>query len=147
MKALGDHMHSLGVSFGIYSDEGTRTCGGFQGSEGHEATDAKTFASWVRQPDGAAGRGRALPISSHAAFDGQGVDYLKLDGCYNNKAGYIPGCENPHTPPSSLMLTPCCMPKIRRWGRGCRRAGVTSSTHAAGRRTSVGTRAPSPGPR
>ena len=52
MKALGDHMHSLGVSFGIYSDEGTRTCGGFQGSEGHEATDAKTFASWVRQPDG-----------------------------------------------------------------------------------------------
>ena len=52
MKALGDHMHSLGVSFGIYSDEGTRTCGGFQGSEGHEATDAKTFASWVRQPGG-----------------------------------------------------------------------------------------------
>ena len=95
MKALGDHMHSLGVSFGIYSDEGTRTCGGFQGSEGHEATDAKTFASWVRQPDGAAGRGRALPISSHAAFDGQGVDYLKLDGCYNDKAGYVPGCENP----------------------------------------------------
>lgn len=46
MKALGDHMHSLGVKFGIYSDEGTRTCGGFQGSEGHEALDAKTFASW-----------------------------------------------------------------------------------------------------
>ena len=35
-----------------------------------------------------------MPII-HAAFDGQGVDYLKLDGCYNNKAGYIPGCENP----------------------------------------------------
>jgi hypothetical protein len=46
MKHLGDHMHSLGVSFGIYSDEGTRTCGGFQGSEGHEAKDAKTFADW-----------------------------------------------------------------------------------------------------
>ena len=29
MKALGDHMHSKGVNFGIYSDEGTRTCGGF----------------------------------------------------------------------------------------------------------------------
>ena len=66
MKHLGDYMHSKGVSFGIYSDEGTQTCGGFPGSEGYERLDADTFASW-------------------------GVDYLKLDGCYNNKSGFVKG--------------------------------------------------------
>jgi hypothetical protein len=74
MKSLGDHMHGKGVSFGIYSDEGTRTCGGFPGSEGHEDTDAKTFAAW-------------------------GVDYLKLDGCYNNKTGYKVNCSAAATNP------------------------------------------------
>jgi hypothetical protein len=59
-------MHKRGVRFGIYSDEGTKTCGGFPGSEGYEQVDADTFAAW-------------------------GVDYLKLDGCYNDKAGYIKG--------------------------------------------------------
>lgn len=53
LKALGDYLHSKGVRFGIYSDEGTSTCGGYPGSEGYEDVDAKTFASW-------------------------GVDYLKL---------------------------------------------------------------------
>jgi len=66
MKALGDYMHSKGVKFGTYSDEGTKTCGGFPGTKGHEKVDAETFASW-------------------------GVDYLKLDGCYNDKAGYATG--------------------------------------------------------
>ena len=28
LKALGDYMHHKGVKFGIYSDEGTKTCGG-----------------------------------------------------------------------------------------------------------------------
>ena len=56
LKALGDYMHSRGVKFGIYSDEGTMTCGGYPGSEYHEEEDAKTLASW-------------------------GVDYLKLDVC------------------------------------------------------------------
>ena len=54
LKTLGDYMHSRGVKFGIYSDEGTMTCGGYPGSEYHEVQDAKTLASW-------------------------GVDYLKLD--------------------------------------------------------------------
>ena len=96
MKALGDHMHSKGVHFGMcvlpvvqipkgsgtacsplqpfactacmcsYSDEGTQTCGGFPGSKGYEKVDADTFASW-------------------------GVDYLKLDGCYNNESGFATG--------------------------------------------------------
>lgn len=66
MKALGDQMHSLNVHFGIQSDMGTKTCGGQPGSKGFEQTDAATFAEW-------------------------GVDYLKLDGCYNDKPGYIQG--------------------------------------------------------
>merc|ERR1712048_249414 len=66
MKALGDYMHSKGVKFGTYSDEGTKTCGGFPGTKDHEVDDANTFASW-------------------------GVDYLKLDGCYNNQQGYVSG--------------------------------------------------------
>ncbi len=49
-----------------YSDEGTQTCGGFPGSKGFEKVDANTFASW-------------------------GVDYLKLDGCYNNESGFATG--------------------------------------------------------
>ena len=46
LKALGDYMHGKGVYFGIYSDEGTMTCGGYPGSEYHELQDAKTLASW-----------------------------------------------------------------------------------------------------
>lgn len=56
-----------GLKFGIYEDYGTKTCGGYPGSEGYESVDAKTFADW-------------------------GVDYLKFDGCYSNatakRAGY-----------------------------------------------------------
>ena len=60
IKSLGDFMHSKNVRFGIYSDEGTKTCGGYPGSKGYEKIDAETFKDW-------------------------GVDYLKLDGCYNNE--------------------------------------------------------------
>ena len=56
LKALGDYMHNQGVYFGIYSDAGTMTCGGYPGSQHHEKQDAATLASW-------------------------GVDYLKLDAC------------------------------------------------------------------
>jgi alpha-galactosidase len=56
LKWLGDYLHSKGLKFGIYEDAGTSTCGGYPGSYGHYAQDAKTFASW-------------------------GIDYLKLDWC------------------------------------------------------------------
>ncbi len=63
MKALGDYIHSRGLKFGIYQVPNEKTCaqgtGGFPGatgSKGHEAQDARTFASW-------------------------GVDYLKYDWC------------------------------------------------------------------
>ena len=56
MKALADYIHGKGLKFGIYSDAGSRTCGGRPGSRGHEYQDALTYASW-------------------------GVDYLKYDWC------------------------------------------------------------------
>jgi alpha-galactosidase len=56
IKALSDAIHALGLKFGMYSDRGTKTCGGFPGSQGFESQDAKQFASW-------------------------GVDYLKYDNC------------------------------------------------------------------
>ncbi len=69
MKALGDYIHARGLSFGIYATPGRLTCGelyndypGHLGSLGHEALDAKTFASW-------------------------GVDYLKYDWCNANHDG------------------------------------------------------------
>ncbi len=56
IKALADYVHSKGLKFGIYSDAGYRTCGGFPGSLGHEYQDARQYAAW-------------------------GVDYLKYDWC------------------------------------------------------------------
>jgi alpha-galactosidase len=56
MKALGDYIHSKGLKFGIYSSPGAKTCGGYEGSLGHEEQDAKMYAGW-------------------------GVDYLKYDLC------------------------------------------------------------------
>jgi alpha-galactosidase len=56
IKAVADYVHSKGLKFGIYSDAGTKTCGGKPGGLGHEYQDAISYASW-------------------------GVDYLKYDWC------------------------------------------------------------------
>jgi alpha-galactosidase len=56
MKALSAYVHAKGLKLGIYSSPGPRTCGGFEGSYGHEEQDAKTFAAW-------------------------NIDYLKYDWC------------------------------------------------------------------
>ncbi|MGA7711632.1 MAG: glycoside hydrolase family 27 protein [Rhizomicrobium sp.] len=56
IKKLADYVHSKGLKFGIYSDAGTKTCGGRPGSRGFEYQDAKQYAAW-------------------------GVDYLKYDWC------------------------------------------------------------------
>ena len=58
MAALGEYIHNETLKFGIYSSAGTKTCAGRAGSLYYEDTDAADFASW-------------------------GVDYLKLDNCYN----------------------------------------------------------------
>jgi alpha-galactosidase len=56
MKALADYVHSKGLKLGIYSGPGRKTCAGYEGSYGHEAQDAMTWAKW-------------------------GIDYLKYDWC------------------------------------------------------------------
>lgn len=61
MKALGDYLHERGFKFGLYSCAGTRTCGDYPGSWGHEFQDARLFAAW-------------------------GVDYLKYDWCNHGAA-------------------------------------------------------------
>ncbi|KAL0959823.1 hypothetical protein HGRIS_011502 [Hohenbuehelia grisea] len=69
VPALASYVHSLGFKFGMYSDGGVFACdfvGGtahYLGSLGHEADDAKTFASW-------------------------GADYLKVQFC---PTFYVPG--------------------------------------------------------
>ena len=46
MKAVADYVHSVGAKFGMYTAIGPITCSGYEGSAGHEAIDAATFASW-----------------------------------------------------------------------------------------------------
>ena len=56
MKALADYVHAKGLKLGIYSSPGPKTCGGYEGSYGHEQEDANTYAAW-------------------------GIDFLKYDLC------------------------------------------------------------------
>jgi len=53
---LTRYLKNLGFTPGIYTDAGTKSCGGYPGAYGHEEIDATTFSSW-------------------------GFEYLKLDGC------------------------------------------------------------------
>lgn len=57
---LADYAHQRGMKLGIYSGPGQTTCAGYTGSEGHEAEDARMFASW-------------------------GVDHLKYDSCCSHR--------------------------------------------------------------
>jgi alpha-galactosidase len=56
MRELAVDVHSRGLMLGIYSSPGPKTCGGYEGSYGHEQQDANTYATW-------------------------GIDYLKYDWC------------------------------------------------------------------
>ncbi|CAH2089716.1 unnamed protein product [Euphydryas editha] len=57
MKAIADYLHKKGFKFALYQDYGNKTCMGYPGVLGHEATDIQSFVDWD-------------------------VDYIKLDGCY-----------------------------------------------------------------
>ena len=46
VKDVADYVHSVGAKFGIYTSIGPLTCGGYEGSAGHEETDVKQFAKW-----------------------------------------------------------------------------------------------------
>jgi len=79
MKALADYVHSKGLKIGIYSGPGTKTCGGYAGSLGHEQQDAQMYADW-------------------------GIDYLKYDLC-----SFIPDvmekqAPNDHAAQMRLMI-------------------------------------------
>ncbi len=56
MKALADYVHARGLKLGIYTSPGPKSCAGYEGSYGHVAQDAQTYAGW-------------------------GIDYLKYDLC------------------------------------------------------------------
>ena len=46
MKGLTDYIHSFGFKAGLYSSPGSQTCGGCEGSFGHELADAESWADW-----------------------------------------------------------------------------------------------------
>lgn len=57
-RVLADHLHSMGLKFGMYNDIGSNLCAGsYVGTCGHEADDAATYISWD-------------------------IDFLKVDNCY-----------------------------------------------------------------
>nr|XP_022920565.1 alpha-N-acetylgalactosaminidase-like [Onthophagus taurus] len=66
IKSLANYVQSLGLKFGIYEDSGYKTCAGYPGIYGHLEIDAQTFADWE-------------------------VDYIKLDGCYNDPETLVDG--------------------------------------------------------
>ncbi len=78
MKALSDYVHSKGLKLGIYSSPGPKTCGGFEGSYGHEQQDANTYAKW-------------------------GVDYLKYDLCSYETNMKMWDLNHPEKPISRLQ--------------------------------------------
>lgn len=78
MKALGDYVHSKGLTFAIYSAESTETCGGYPASKDYEALDAQTFASW-------------------------GVDYIKVRAW---DLGYLSTCSDCDDQLCSAMRRP-----------------------------------------
>ena len=59
LKALADHIHALGLKFGMYSSRGTKTCAGYPASQDFEQQDALQLERW-------------------------GADYLKYDNCYTS---------------------------------------------------------------
>ena len=130
MKGLVDEIHALGFKAGLYSSPGPETCGGCEGSYGHEAQDAARYAEW-------------------------GFDYLKYDWCsyedifksetgcrwWDEKARDDPGTRESYRKPYRKMgealrkqnrdiLFSFCqygMGKVEEWGRetgaNCWRSG------------------------
>ncbi|MGN6819843.1 MAG: glycoside hydrolase family 27 protein [Sphingomonas sp.] len=86
MAALSDYIHARGLKFGIYSDAGTKTCGGRPGSQGHEYQDAATYAAW-------------------------GVDYLKYDWCFtgtrNSEEAYATMADALRATERPIVLSIC----------------------------------------
>lgn len=64
---LGQYLKERNLKFGIYSDAGNATCGGYPGSLNYEEIDAQTFASWeltISSSMAATSTTRALSMTS-----------------------------------------------------------------------------------
>ena len=46
IAALAEHIHQLGLKFGLYSDSGQYTCQGRPGGMNYEKIDAATYRDW-----------------------------------------------------------------------------------------------------
>jgi alpha-galactosidase len=94
MKGLVDYVHGKGLKFGIYSDAGTKTCGGRPGSRDHEEQDAAQYAAW-------------------------GVDYLKYDWCYTEgmdaRAAYGRMSRALHAAGRPIVLSICEWGQSKPW--------------------------------
>lgn len=98
MQALADHIHGLGLKFGLYSCAGYKTCQGRPGSRGHQFQDARQYARW-------------------------GIDYLKYDWCddggQNARAAYTTMRDALHATGRPIVFHICEWGKNEpwRWGR------------------------------
>jgi alpha-galactosidase len=101
IKPVADYVHSRNMSFGIYTARGSSTCMGRPGSDGHEALDARTFASW-------------------------GVDYLKEVSARALHPAQHALIHAATTTVRTLLCNPCR--RTHAEGRRTERCG--SSTHA-----------------
>ena len=99
MKALSDYVHAQGLKLGIYSSPGPKTCAGYEGSLGHEALDAATYAGW-------------------------GIDYLKYDYCsfQGDVPAYIAAYKKMHDALAKtgrpIVFSLCQYGMDRVWGWG-----------------------------
>lgn len=102
IKALADYVHARGLKFGIYSDAGSKTCGGRPGSAGHEYQDAHSYAEW-------------------------GVDYLKYDWCFtksrNAEAAYMIMADALRTSGRDIVFSLC------EWGENAPRTWAAPIGH------------------
>lgn len=46
IASVVNQIHGLGLKFGLYGDNGIKTCAGYPGSQGHEVQDANLLSSW-----------------------------------------------------------------------------------------------------
>jgi alpha-galactosidase len=94
IRALADRIHALGLSLGIYTDAGTKTCQGLPASLGYEFRDARLFAEW-------------------------GVDYVKVDWCHTNGMGpralYAKWAMALHAARRPIVLSICEWGRSRPW--------------------------------
>jgi alpha-galactosidase len=94
MRGLGAYLHDRGLSFGLYTCAGDRTCQGYPGSRGREFVDARRFASWD-------------------------VDFIKIDWCHSAgldaRSAYATWSEAIRATRRPMVLSICEWGRNRPW--------------------------------